>query len=123
MFEKERQPSAQTLNFQPAACALIPLGPQCGSLDPSNSMSHELEKDGRNQNDRNCPWQNSLRKHNGNLSPSRVSCQATLPQPSQVLSTMPASRQPYLAPCRLRRCLSDITTGKLLQNWLCTNDT
>ena len=109
MFEKERQPSAQTLYFQPATCALIPLVPQCGSLECS--MSHELEKVGRNQNDRNCPWQNSFRKRNGNLSPSRARCQATLPHASQVVSTRPASLQPYLAPCRLRRCLSDITIG------------
>ena len=54
-------------------------------------MSHELEKDGRNQNDPNCPWQNSFRKRNVNLSPSRASCQATLPHASQV-STNPASR-------------------------------
>ena len=54
-------------------------------------MSNELEKDGRNQNDPNCPWQKSFRKRNGNLSPSRASCQATLPHASQV-STNPASR-------------------------------
>ena len=51
-------------------------------------MSNELEKDGRNQNDPNCPWQNSFRKRNVNLSPSRASCQTTLLHASQV-STNP----------------------------------
>ena len=35
-LKENPQPRAQTLNFQPATGALIPLAPKCGSLDSSN---------------------------------------------------------------------------------------
>ena len=81
MFGRKPHPCVQSLNFQPGACALLPLAqpgscallplaPKCGSLDSSNV--NELEKDRRNQQDSNCQWQNGCWKHNGNLSPSRA---------------------------------------------------
>jgi len=77
-------------------------------------MSHELEKGGCNQNDPNRPWKNSFRKHNGSLSPSRATSQA-----SQVLSKKPASRQPHLAPCRLSSSSSSSQDfGRFSMKWI-----